>query len=229
MPSSVCSDRSIFPRSGRRLWIFSGSRACFYGSGIKLNQDGFIALLEDGCNPKLMQYVKSGQSYEPRMMKAEHQGNIFSFDLNTNGKFICYEHSTSSKPTPVLCSLSPVAKEFLRPKPYTKLNTQFDGKVFSRAEAITWKGARGDFIEGLLYFPANYDPAKKYPLVLRLHGGPTDCVRDRWSILGWLFPHHIITQKGAFVLDPNYHGSIGYGLKFASSIKKRQDIRIPHR
>lgn len=219
--------RTLDVPSGREQLVdLDWNRGLLYGTKIRSVRDGFLALLEDGCHPKLMRYVKSGKGYKRRMIKAEHQGNIFSMDIGADGMIICYEHSTSSRPTQFYVA-SVDGDEVLRPRAYTKLNPQFDGKVFSRAEAITWKGARGDIVEGMLYFPANYDPAKKYPLILRLHGGPTDCVRDRWSILGWLFPYPIITQKEAFVLDPNYHGSIGYGLEFARSIRDGKLYEYP--
>ncbi|MBW2618890.1 MAG: S9 family peptidase [Deltaproteobacteria bacterium] len=201
-------------------------RGLLYASKIIPTSDGFLALLEDGCHPKLARYVKSAHGYERRMMQAEHQGNIFSMDANADGKTICYEHSTSSKPTQYyFASIDGDAVE--PPRQYTKLNPQFEGKVFARAEAITWQGALGDIVEGMLYFPANYDPKKKYPLILRIHGGPVDCVRDRWALLGWLFPYHILSQKGAFVLDPNYHGSLGYGIEFSRSIRDGKMYEYP--
>lgn len=219
--------RTLDAPSGReRVVDLHWKRGLLYGSRICPTRDGFITLVEDGCHPKLMHYVKSGKGYEPRLMKAEHQGNIFSMDLSADGKTICYEYSTASRPTQFYVA-SVDGDRLVGSSPYTRLNPQFEGKVFSRAEAITWKGARGDPVEGMLYFPANYHPGKKYPLILRLHGGPTDCVRDRWCPLGWLFPEHLFTQKGAFVLDPNYHGSIGYGLEFASSIKNGKLYKYP--
>jgi dipeptidyl aminopeptidase/acylaminoacyl peptidase len=189
--------------------------------------DGFLALLEGGCHPKLARYVKSGSSYERRMMKAEHQGNIFSLKVTSDGNTVCYEHSTASKP--VQYYVASIKGDTLgKPRPYTKLNPQFQDKTFARAEAITWRGALGDTIEGMLYYPADFDPGRKYPLMLNLHGGPPDCTKDKWwAFAGWLFPYHIISQKGAFVLDPNYHGSAGYGLKFSRSIRNGKLYEYP--
>ena len=195
-------------------------------SKVTPTDDGFLAILEDGCHPKLARYVKNENGYERRMMEAEHQGNIFSIETITDGKTVFYQHSTASKPTQwYVASVDGNSIEDQRP--YTDLNPQFKEKAFAGAEAITWEGARGEAVEGMLYYPADYDPANKYPLMLNIHGGPLDCTRDRWTLLGWMQPYHLITQKGAFVLDPNYHGSYGYGLEFSRSIRDGKMYEYP--
>ena len=195
-------------------------------SKVSPTDKGFLAILEDGCHPKLARYVKNENGYERRIMEADHQGNIFSIETTPDGKTVFYQHSTASKPTQWYVA-SVDGNSIKDPKPYTDLNPQYKGKAFPGAEAITWEGALGEAVEGMLYYPADYDPEKKYPLMLNLHGGPLDCIRDRWTLLGWMMPYHIITQKGAFVLDPNYHGSYGYGLKFSRSIRAGKMYEYP--
>jgi dipeptidyl aminopeptidase/acylaminoacyl peptidase len=41
----------------------------------------------------------------------------------------------------------------------------------ARTEVIHWKGARGDEVEGILFYPHHYQPGTKYPLVVMIHGG----------------------------------------------------------
>ncbi|MBN2254436.1 MAG: hypothetical protein JW736_01890, partial [Deltaproteobacteria bacterium] len=92
--------RTLDISSGRELVVdLDWDRGLLYGIKIRPVGDGFLALMEDGCHPKLMRYVKSDRGYKRRMMKAEHQGNIFSMDLSADGTTICYEYSTSSRPT----------------------------------------------------------------------------------------------------------------------------------
>jgi len=89
------------------------------------------------------------------------------------------------------------------------------------AEVVSWKSQDGTTIEGILRKPADYDPAKKYPLLVLIHGGPTGVSvpalspgdtyqREEVSY----YPVQALLARGALVLQPNYRGSTGYGAAF---------------
>jgi len=79
-----------------------------------------------------------------------------------------------------------------------------------RQERITWKGADGAPVEGVLSYPIDFKPGMRYPLVVQLHGGPEDSDRFGW---GQIFLNYqpAWTARGYAVLRPNYRGSSGYG------------------
>ncbi len=190
-------------------------------SPIRPTPDGFLAFLADGCNPKLARYTRSGESWEMNMLKGEHQGNIFYVEVSPDGETVCYDHSNASQP-PQVYAASLQGSDIVGPEAITSLNPGFEDKSFARSEAITWEGARGDPVEGMLFYPEGYEPGNRYPLMLVIHGGPWECDKDRWMSYHWIDPYHFLSQKGAFVLAPNYHGSTGYGentIDFATSIQ----------
>lgn len=78
-----------------------------------------------------------------------------------------------------------------------------------RQEAITWKGADGETVEGLLYYPQGYEPGKRYPLAVQTHGGPRSS--DRFGFPRWGSYVPVLTARGWLVFKPNYRGSTGYG------------------
>src|SRR5437016_4828882 len=85
--------------------------------------------------------------------------------------------------------------------------------AFDEDPGLVGRGADGTTIEGVVYKPANFDPGKKYPLLVVIHGGPTGVDQpivnaDRY------YPTERFVAKGALVLRPNYRGSAGYGEKF---------------
>jgi dipeptidyl aminopeptidase/acylaminoacyl peptidase len=82
----------------------------------------------------------------------------------------------------------------------------------ARQERFEWKGADGATIDGLLYYPADYEAGKKYPLIVQPHGGPEDS--DKYSVGGIQYFTQALTSKGYLVLKPNYRGSTGYGNPF---------------
>jgi dipeptidyl aminopeptidase/acylaminoacyl peptidase len=82
-------------------------------------------------------------------------------------------------------------------------------------EVISWNSTDGAVIEGVLSKPRNYDPNKKYPLLLIIHGGPTGIdIPDPAG--GYVYPIMQWVEKGALVLRVNYRGSAGYGEAFRS-------------
>ncbi len=98
--------------------------------------------------------------------------------------------------------------------------THFNDALFAmldlgRVESHTFAGARGEPVQLWLTYPPGYDPAKKYPLLQLLHGGPHTMVRDSF---GYRWNHHVFASPGYIVAWVNRHGSTGFGEAFARSI-----------
>jgi dipeptidyl aminopeptidase/acylaminoacyl peptidase len=81
-----------------------------------------------------------------------------------------------------------------------------------RVEAITWPGADGATIEGLLYYPLDYVAGRRVPLIVQTHGGPASS--DRFAFGTWSSYTAVLAAHGYAVLKPNYRGSTGYGDAF---------------
>lgn len=101
------------------------------------------------------------------------------------------------------------------PRKITDMSGQIKGWSVSQSEVISWKSKDGAVIEGVLSKPVNYDPAKKYPLLVVIHGGPTG-VDTPQPVPGSVYPIVQWLDKGALVLRVNYRGSAGYGEAFRS-------------
>jgi dipeptidyl aminopeptidase/acylaminoacyl peptidase len=102
-----------------------------------------------------------------------------------------------------------------QPKRLTTVSDQVKDFRLATREVIQWKSTDGTPIEGVLIKPAGFDPSKKYPLLVVIHGGPTGV--DTPIIRGdRYYPIEMFAAKGALILRPNYRGSAGYGEKFRS-------------
>jgi dipeptidyl aminopeptidase/acylaminoacyl peptidase len=178
--------------------------------------DGFLALLADGVRDRPARYTRSGSGWTRQELTGEHAANVFDWALGPDGRTLVYEYSTASLPTQwyeaVLNGGVIEGASML-----TSLNPGFKDKKICSTEVVRWAGARGDEVEGILYYPLDYERGRRYPLFLSIHGGPTDADRDRWA-QSWDYPKILIAQKGAFLLEVNYHGSSSYGLEWAESI-----------
>ena len=88
---------------------------------------------------------------------------------------------------------------------------------WGKSESVTWEN-EGFHVQGWLLYPANYDPAKKYPMIVMVHGGPSSAVVPRWPGAG--FGGAPFSALGYFVLEPNPRGSYGEGEKFTAANRK---------
>ncbi|HKQ97995.1 MAG TPA: S9 family peptidase, partial [Candidatus Polarisedimenticolia bacterium] len=97
----------------------------------------------------------------------------------------------------------------------TRLNDDlFGGKRLATVEEITAKSSFDQrSIQGWIVRPPGFDPAKKYPLILEIHGGPFADYGDRWGAEMQLY-----ATAGYVVLYSNPRGSTSYGEEFGNLI-----------
>jgi len=188
-----------------------------YPFGFLIREDGFITSLANGARPKWWRFWTSGAEYTFKDLEGNHYPQIYDLILQEKGNVCIYSYSTASSPTQWF--LGRLEENVIKQeKPLVELNAHLKNKVKAKTEVIKWTGALDEEIEGILYYPHNYKEGKSYPLILSIHGGPTGVDMDVFDE-SWASYPNILAQKGAFVLLPNYHGSGGYGQKFAESIK----------
>ncbi len=85
------------------------------------------------------------------------------------------------------------------------------------AESVTYTGALGKPVQAWITKPANFDPTKKYPLLVMPHGGPQGVWGDSWS---YRWNPQVFAGAGFVVLTPNPRGSTGFGQAFTDDVTK---------
>jgi len=107
----------------------------------------------------------------------------------------------------------------LNPDGTQKQLTNINGTLFAelnltQPEEIWYNSFDGKRIQAWVQKPPSFDPAKKYALILNIHGGPH-------SAYGWVFDHEFqwMAAKGYVVLYPNPRGSTSYGQDFGNIIQ----------
>lgn len=85
---------------------------------------------------------------------------------------------------------------------------------WGKSESIEYTND-GFHVQGWLMYPANYDPEKRYPLIVSVHGGPSSGVTPRWPSAG--YGAAPFSALGYFVFMPNPRGSFGQGEKFTQA------------
>jgi dipeptidyl aminopeptidase/acylaminoacyl peptidase len=95
-------------------------------------------------------------------------------------------------------------------KPITNVN-HGARRRWGETKCLHWKCDAED-VQGWLLYPRDYDPKKRYPMVVSVHGGPASARRPAWP--GTFFDLSVLANEGYFVFFPNPRGSFGHGEEF---------------
>ena len=147
----------------------------------------------------------------PKVEKV-HGGVREDVQVTPDGKWFVFTHSNLRQPSEVrrAATLGGTAS------PLTHANDALMAELdMNPAEDITTKGALGAQIHSLLVKPPGFDPSKKYPALLLIHGGPQGAWDNAW---GYRWNAQMFASHGYVVMMPNPHGSTGYGQKFLEEI-----------
>ena len=158
---------------------------------------------------------------------------VYEFDLKGSApRAITRTSSYSALATtgrePVLVALR---QSFSEPPTLVRINTRtgvvtqlstfndaaLRGVAFGPVESVTYRGAGGSAIQMWVIKPPNFDPGKKYPAFLILHGGPHNGIVDEWT---WRWNAQIFAAWGYVAAWHNFHGSSGFGQAFTDSITR---------
>lgn len=191
------SDMRDVGGQNRPVWTPDGSRLLFLASD----------------RGSTVMYSISAKGGEPVPLRG-HRADITGFTLSADGRRVAW------------CEGSPV-------QPHEVFAGTIAGGVLTEAEAITHFNAQwltelqlqepeeftclapdGNEVHGWLIHPPDFNPAKKYPLILEIHGGPH-------AQYGWVFFHEfqLLAAQGYVVIYTNPRGSKGYGEAYTSAIK----------
>jgi len=170
----------------------------------------FVVGAEKGSSNIKRLTVASGK-LEP-VTTGEH--DVVAFSATPDGSKIAATLSTQTN-IGDLSVLDPGSKA--APTQITRVNEElFKDIQQSTPEEIWYKSFDGRNIQGWILKPPDFDPSKKYPLILEIHGGPH-------AAYGNTYTHEFMwmAAKGYVVLFTNPRGSTTYGQEFGNIIQYR--------
>lgn len=142
-------------------------------------------------------------------------GAVVDEDISRDGTFAVFGKMDLSHPVDAF-RLN-LAGSTGAPTQLTSMNTDALKDIeFGETGSFTFPGWNGETVQAWKVTPPGFDPNKKYPLVLLMHGGPENSWRNdfhyRWNA-------QLFAAAGYVVIAPNFHGSSGFGLKFMDAIR----------
>jgi len=181
--------------------------------------DNWVDDFKWDTDSKSIYYLAEVQAHQPvykiniatkKIIPVSGEKSIFGFDLDKKGN-LYYTASSVGKPTELYRLRLSNNKTISQ---LTSYNLDLESKVDIRPAETMWvPGADGKKVEVFIVKPHNFDPNKKYPLILNVHGGPQsqwmNSFRGDWQI----YP-----GAGYIVAFANPHGSTGYGQEYTTEI-----------
>ncbi len=164
-------------------------------------------ILEDSGNWHLCRISSAGGEIE-RIIDGERTiGNLI---ISPDGRYLAFTlQDTLSVPELYIAQTNGEGLKKL-----TSLNDELMSQLkLSKPENIHYKSFDGQEIEGWIIKPIDFKPGKKYPMILKAHGGPN-------AQYGTSFNHEfqLLAAEGYVVLYTNPRGSSGYGYEFGRAI-----------
>ncbi len=169
----------------RTFWSADG-RSLLVGA----NDDRRVSLWQvplDGAAPRKLDLdgVSPASSFWVDMTQGEHGAIAFVGTTPTRPAELYYMRDANATP-----------------RRLTNLNAHLAGLSLGRTESIDWTSPDGVKNNGTVTYPASFDPSRRYPLVLVIHGGPRTATLHTFSPQAQL-----MAARGWIVFQPNYRGS----------------------
>lgn len=150
--------------------------------------------------------VKSG-----KVTALTGEGHVSAFDVGPNGVVYAADSLKSPSELFVLPAKGPSVKVA------SVSSDALKNVAWGEPEQFNFKGWNDETVHGFLVKPANFDPAKKYPVAFLIHGGPQGSFSNAWS---YRWNPQVYANAGYAVVMIDFHGSTGYGQAFTDSISQ---------
>jgi dipeptidyl aminopeptidase/acylaminoacyl peptidase len=191
-----------FDQYADEMTLSSDGRTIFFSGGLNGESPIFSVPVEPDFRQRIASFVKP----------VVNNVAASSLNLSPDGRTIVFTRSSMATPAEIvkantdgtgLTALTHVNDQYM---------TAFGLK---QAEDINWKGAVNQTVHGWVLKPANFDPTRKYPLLVLIHGGPQGAWSNNW---GYRWNPQIFANRGYIVFMPNPRGSTGYGQQFLNDV-----------
>lgn len=172
--------------------------------------DGASVLFTESVRTERHVFALPASGGAPRALTSG-AGVVGSPSFSLDGRHMAFTFQTPDVPADV--HVSEVGR--FQPRQVSDMHAGVPRPAMGRTELLTWRSADGRFeIDGLLTYPVDYEPGRRYPLVLNVHGGPAGVFSQGFTGGPDIYKTQVFAQQGYAMLRPNPRGSTGYGKDF---------------
>ena len=176
------------------------------------NSKSIFSAIDDAATSRIYRFDLSKPGNPTAITRNPSFGGLAIADAQTKKPAaVAIRQSFSEPPTLIALDLHSGAARTLSRLNDTVLSQTSLGKV----ESVTYTGSNQQPIQMWVVYPPDFDPTKKYPVFMLLHGGPHNAIQDA---VQWRWNAHVFASWGYIVTWHNFHGSSGFGQDFADAI-----------
>jgi dipeptidyl aminopeptidase/acylaminoacyl peptidase len=191
-----------FDQQASEMVVSPDSKTIYFTAGERGREPIFTVPVEPDFRLRIATHVK-------RLVDGGYATGI---NISSDGRTLVFAANSMNAPNEIVR----VNTDGTGLMPLTSFNNAALAQFgLQKPEELTWKGALAHNIHGFLVKPARFDPARKYPLVVLIHGGPQGAWSDAWS---YRWNPQAWANQGYVIFMPNPRGSTGYGQKFVDDI-----------
>jgi dipeptidyl aminopeptidase/acylaminoacyl peptidase len=191
-----------FDQQADEIVVSADSKTIYFTAGERGRAPIFSVPVEPDFRQRIATHVK-------RLIIGNYASGL---NVSSDGRTLVYSSNSMTAPAEIMRANADGSGVTA----LTSVNTASLASFrLQKPEEMDWKGGLGQNIHGFLLKPANFDPARKYPLIVLIHGGPQGAWSDNWS---YRWNPQIFANQGYIVFLPNPRGSTSYGQKFVNEI-----------
>lgn len=151
----------------------------------------------------------------PAVLVGDH--NNAGFTLSSDGRTFAWARDAAERPAEVwMANIAPNGSAEQHQVTHEN-DALVDRLAVNQVEDFWFKGAGGDSVQGFIVKPPQWQPGRKYPTVLLIHGGPQGAWLDQWHSR---WNYQMFAAPGFALVIVNPRGSTGYGQSFVDGVSK---------
>ena len=151
-----------------------------------------------------------------RAIRFATNGSSGDVQISNDGNTLVFSHTDFSHPADMY-RLDVSRGQGATPTPITHLNAQALRDIeFGQTRSFTFAGWHGEPVQCWEVKPPGFESAKRYPILLLMHGGPESCWLNQFH---YRWNAQLFAAAGYVTILPNFHGSTSFGLRFMDAIK----------
>ena len=161
---------------------------------------------------------RQGSAASPTPALVTGEGNNTAPSVSRDGRTVAWLRDAANRPAELFVATVGPTGAASAVRQFTHANDALVARLdVSPVEEFWARGAGTDTIQAFLVKPPGYQPNRKYPVILLIHGGPQGAFLDQWHSR---WNYQMFAATGSAVLIVNPRGSTGYGQRFVDEVSR---------